>query len=273
LVTKTRGTPRAFEQDLLLLEFLEQANDWVSKFSFDMTGPFRLAIGEEQRVLGNLIQVAETGLQEKPAATIQQMLSQQVKALEAARSQLERIELPEYLTLATLVSYEIATPLTGQAPRRKTTELRQADVTLTVKIPDALSIGFGEAVDLPYDISPMFDLLEGDTSAAGQKAHGERRVVALNDPSRWGITPPAPEPTITVQHCEWQWHFTIAPQSEGLMAAFHRLQSVRSWVEDGVLPREFFGVVTRKRDLAKLAADQGYRVFLSTKEQPNRDVG
>jgi hypothetical protein len=90
------------------------------------------------------------------------------------------------------------------------------------------------------------------------------REPILDDPAQWKIEPLSEEPTISIQHHEHVWYFILAPESEGLLASFQRLQSIRSWVsEEGELPLQYFGVVSPNTELLRLAETQGYMTFPS----------
>lgn len=263
MATRPRGG-LAFtrEQDVLLVEFLGEVETWVAGFGWDLAEALRDGAAWCRSALARQQEEAEWGLARNPGSAVQQALCAQLEAVGAAQEALERITVAEEDTRYAFCRYTVALAL-GAARGRTAGRSRRADISLDVQHPSAVRINFGGDVQRPYALPEHYRGSHEKEADFAIRTQEWRTQVApvLEDLQKWTIEPPRAEPEVVIELSPDTWHLIIAPQSEGLMASFQRLQMVRSSTDD-IFPRNY-GVVTDNRTLARLALDQGYLVYLS----------
>jgi hypothetical protein len=138
-------------------------------------------------------------------------------------------------------------------------QVRQADLTLEILVPDSLEFFAGGEVKIPEELIPLDSFYQSEPAMVKDWESDYAR--AMQDPQLWVTRLPDSKAELTVIRAPQIWHLIIAPASEGPMASFQRLQQVRSWAGD--LEPHLLGVVTDSVKLADMAEEQGYMSYLA----------
>jgi hypothetical protein len=262
MVTKPKAPTFSQEQDVLLLRFLDGVKPWLADFSFDIKAEFSSLVENKLEYLEEQIATAEKALNEKPGEAVRKTLSAYIKEAKGVIARVRKLVLPDAYGRAVFSRYEIATVFSKSSSgsrKASAAQVRQADLTLEILVPDKLAFFAGGEVGIPDELTPLKSYYEDMPEMVEHWESDYAR--AMQDPRLWVADMPDAKAELTVVRVPQIWHLIIAPESEGPMASFQRLQQVRSWAGD--LEPHFLGVVTDSVKLADMAEEQGYMSYLA----------
>lgn len=241
----------SWEQENLLLEFLEKAESWVQDFVWDLSDKSRLALHKADIHLTEMRWQIERRLREKPQPSIADELHKRLDTVQRAQVELMAVKPRVEDMRATYLGYEVVATASREA-YGDLAGARMSVIQMRVSVPDRVRVAFDREVFRP-------DEPEGSNSVT---AWGDIEWTALSGSGldKGGVLPPRGRPHLKVIAQPQCWYLGIAPQFDGWVASVGRLKAIQDFTHGRA--GEQAGVITDSEMLFRLAQESGCKNFL-----------
>jgi hypothetical protein len=241
----------SWEQENLLLDFLDKVENWVQEFVWDLSGKSRLALHKTDIHLTEMRWQIERRLKEKPEPSIADDLHKRLDAIQRVQVELMAVRPRVADMRATYRGYEVVATASREAYGDRA-GLPMSAIQLRVSVPDKVRVVFDR------------EMLRPDEPECPDSGTALRNIewAALRDSGldSGDVQPPRGRPHLRVIAQPQCWYLSIAPQIDGWVASVERLKSIQDFTQGRA--GEQAGVITDSETLFRLAQESGCKSFL-----------